>query len=315
MKIDLHRHVGGSISPETVHRILSRQSPSSCPSRNEVRQCMTYAPGEYSDFAGFLRKFEILEEIRWDQAAIDDAAASVCMDLYREGIVQAELKTSLDKYVAGGLRTPADAVRLLYDAFQYEATRWGISVGLVLCLKYGSPVELQRECAALIGDAAVSDMLVGIDLVGDESGFDADFYAPLLEPWRAAGKGVEAHVGETGPARNVYLAVSRLGVERVAHGIRAVDSPDVLRFAVERGVCFDVAISSNERSGAASRKDHPAREMLRAGCSVTVGTDDPVILGTSLDSELDLLADVCGLSGMQLDTVRDNSLKFSFIGR
>jgi adenosine deaminase len=84
-----------------------------------------------------------------------------------------------------------------------------------------------------------------------------------------------------------------LGVTRIAHGIRIIGHPEserVIELAIERGVVFDLAITSNYLTGVVPMGHmHPIETMMRAGLKVTIGTDDPVQCDVSLDSEFEKL--------------------------
>ncbi|MGZ5429158.1 MAG: adenosine deaminase, partial [Thermoanaerobaculia bacterium] len=73
---------------------------------------------------------------------------------------------------------------------------------------------------------------------------------------------------------------------RIAHGIRAVEDPALLRALARTDIVCDVCPTSNLRTGAvASGAEHPLLRMLRAGVRVTLSTDDPGIFGTTLFGE------------------------------
>jgi adenosine deaminase len=106
------------------------------------------------------------------------------------------------------------------------------------------------------------------------------------------------------------MAVEILRVERVAHGIRAVDDPALLAEIRDRGVALDVCLTSNYRTGAV-RGAHPVRALLDAGIAVTLSTDDPSLFRTDLAREF-RLARRLGLSRDELATIASNAIERSF---
>jgi adenosine deaminase len=97
---------------------------------------------------------------------------------------------------------------------------------------------------------------------------------------------VTIHAGEWGPARHVRDAIEEIGAERIGHGVRVVEDPEVVALARERGTAFEVCVTSNYQSGVvASLENHPLVKMLEAGLNVTINTDDPSISRITLSHE------------------------------
>jgi adenosine deaminase len=271
-----------------------------------------FASGEQYGFYEFLSKFKILETIHWDERAIGIAINQVCWDMAREGLDYVELKFTVDKYMRFMDWTPQKAIKLIHHFVEQESQFDRVKVGLVLSIKYETDKALQKKIAAIIDDSDVADLVVGIDLVGDEAKFDPDFFVPLLKPWSKAGKGVMAHVGESQSAENVRIAIEKLNVKRVSHGIKAVSDPNIIALAKERNICFDIALSSNICTGVAMGvKYHPIWKLLEEGCTVTIGTDDPYVLNTTLDREYEMLSGM--ISDDKIMDIMDNSVKYALL--
>lgn len=252
----------------------------------DVREQMTFAEGEPRGFHRFLDKFKILNEVRWTPELIDKSIAAVCRDLAADRIDYCWMDFSINKYmdyIEGWHKK--DVVKLVHDCFAKHAPG---KVGLLLSLKYESPRASQRQYGKLIED--VADLLIGVDLVGDESYFDAGFYADIFREWSNAGKITRAHVAESQRAENAMDAIERMGVREIAHGIKIHDRPEMLRRAKDSGVGFGLALTSNYMTGVWSNpKWHPVDALVAAGLEVTIGTDDPVQCGTTYDAEFELL--------------------------
>ena len=76
---ELHRHAGGSISAITVYEILKRDGKLADLTLQDISHRMKCV-GTNIGFASFLSKFTILDELDWDEWAIDLAAAQICDD-------------------------------------------------------------------------------------------------------------------------------------------------------------------------------------------------------------------------------------------
>lgn len=307
MKCDLHRHLGGSISAETVCSLIGDYSQV-----DKIRSEMTFCDSSDYDFSKFLDKFRILERIDWDQDALSLILEQVCWDIAREQIDYSELKFTVGKYLKIG--NARDIVTLIHDKVRQQCRQWNINIGLVLCVKYEASRDLQKKVLMLVSDNDVVDKVVGIDVVGNERYFDYKFYKPFVAEWKQAGKGIVMHVGETQSANNIKMAIEQLKVDRIAHGIRVTDDPYILDLSLDNDVCFDVALTSNICTGVvANYNEHPVGQMIDAGCPVTIGTDDPYILQTTLDGEYDLLRNNFDISDEKIMDIMYNSVKRAFV--
>ena len=310
---ELHRHVGGSISASTVWGILQLQKKHNhYKSLEHVTQRLTFCGDDEYDFQVFLHKFDILDTIVWDAQAISLAFEQICRDIYLEGIKYCELKLTINKYVQHTNWTDEAVIEFIYDKVREEKKKYGIEITLVLCLKYESDRHRQREIANLVNNPNIADMLVGIDLVGNEEFLDVDFYEPIFNDWRKAGKGLQAHVGESQGVENVRYAIERLGVQRLAHGIRILEDESLISIVKERDICFDIALTSNLYTGVVTDiKSHPVLKLLDKGCVVTIGTDDPTVLNTTLEREYGLLSNI-GVDSKTIQNIKENSVKYAF---
>jgi adenosine deaminase len=107
--------------------------------------------------------------------------------------------------------------------------------------------------------------------------------------------------------------VEILGVERIEHGVRAIEDPEVVDLLVERGIALGVCPFSNVSLGLyASRKEHPLDALRRAGVRVSVNTDDPASLRTDLVSEYVVTAAAFGWTPDIVRDVARTSVEASF---
>ena len=192
-------------------------------------------------------------------------------------------------------------------------TRTGLLAGLVVCALRHHDADVNERVAIAAADHAGRGV-VGFDVAGDELLFPS--LEPMVRPFgiaAAAGLGLTAHAGEAGAGERVREAVERLGVRRIGHGVRAADSPELLRWAADEGVCFEQCVTSNVLTGAAaSYATHPIRAFLQAGCDVVLGDDDPTTTGTPLSSEVALLTEGVGLDPDEIRRVHATSVARAF---
>jgi len=130
--------------------------------------------------------------------------------------------------------------------------------------------------------------VAAITVDGNEAavGRTGHVFGPAFQRARAAGLRLSAHAGESSGPEGVRDAVEILGAERIEHGVRAIEDPDVVRLLADRRVPLGVCPWSNVLLGLyPSREEHPIDALRRAGVPVSVNTDDPALFGCSLDDE------------------------------
>jgi adenosine deaminase len=134
-------------------------------------------------------------------------------------------------------------------------------------------------------DLAKRYEVAGIGLAGDEAYSLAPF-ADVLNAARDAGLRLVHHAGETAGPESVREALDLGHAERLGHGIRVLDDPDLVAEVRDRAIPLEVCPSSNVALGlAGSFEEHPLPRMRDAGLVVTVNTDIPSVAGTSLTEE------------------------------
>ncbi len=131
---------------------------------------------------------------------------------------------------------------------------------------------------------------------------------------RDAGLRLMAHAGEVAGPASVWGAVNTLHAERLGHGIRSVDDPNLIEHLRKRGVTLDVCPSSNICTGAArSWEQHSLRQLFDAGVMVTINSDDPPFFETTLTDEYRRVTHHFGFTVDDLCTLVMNSVLASFL--
>ena len=163
----------------------------------------------------------------------------------------------------------------------------GIEISWLVELVRGATPQ---ACEQALRIALATEGVVGLGLVGDEA-ISALSLLPLVERAKAAGLGFMPHAGQSGGPDVVREAVEMLSATRVAHGVSSAADPDLMRLLAERGICLCVCPSSNARVGL--RPDY--RKLAGAGIPITVNSDDPAMVPTTLRRELELAESQLGL--------------------
>jgi len=115
--------------------------------------------------------------------------------------------------------------------------------------------------------------------------------------------GTIVHAGEWRGSASVDEALTLLKPSRIAHGVRAIEDPRLVKRLARIGTPLDICVASNQATGAvAETEHHPILELLRRGVHVTLSTDDPGLFSTTLAGEYRRLA-FLGATGPELRRV------------
>jgi adenosine deaminase len=175
-----------------------------------------------------------------------------------------------------------------------------VKVGLIVSVNRHEIVELAEQVAWLAA-TRLDRGLVGLDLAGNEAEFPAGPFAGIFREAHQAGLKVTIHAGEWGGACNVREAMELFNADRIGHGVRVVEDASTVALARERGVPFEVCVTSNFQTGVApNRQHHPLMKMLENGLNVIIGTDDPSISQITLSDEYQRACEELGMSRERL---------------
>jgi adenosine deaminase len=232
---------------------------------------------------GFLRCYDDFEF----------AAEAVALHLAEQNIVYVEAFFSPSDFRRHGLDPQgiATAIRAGLDRVT------GVEVALIVDLvRDRGPSGTARTLAA-IKEVASDTGVIGIGIGGFELAHPPEQFAPVYDDARKAGFRLTAHAGEEAGPESVWGAIRDLGAERIGHGVRSVEDPDLMRYLVEHQIPLEVCPTSNLRTGVVAHWDqHPVGRLIDEGVMVTINTDDPAMFDANLAGEFEVLVQKFGLS-------------------
>ncbi|MFD1712984.1 adenosine deaminase [Amnibacterium flavum] len=157
--------------------------------------------------------------------------------------------------------------------------------------------------------------VVALSIDGDEktTGRTGVKFQEAFRIAAAGGLHRTVHAGESSGPDGVWDALDLLGAERIDHGIRAVEDPALIGRLVADGITLNVCPRSNVALGLyPSWSAHPLPRLLDAGVSVTLNTDDPSPLGTTLEADWSAASVEFGYSLVDLAGFAARSITASF---
>lgn len=282
-KIELHLHLEGAAPPAFIRGLAVEKHV-------DIGGIFD-ARGNYRfrDFWDFLKVYEAATSVlttpedyaRLTTAVLEESAAS--------GVVYSE--TFLSPDFCGGRDVGAwrEYLAAIREAAARAEAQGGITLrGIITCIRHFGP-EKARETAICAAETA-GDWIVGFGIAGDEKVLEPGDFRWSFDCAREAGLRLTAHAGEWGGPDSVRAALRDLGVERIGHGVRAIEDLALVDELAERGVVLECCPGSNVALGLyPGFRQHPIGQLYDRGVKVTVSTDDPPFFHTTMAREFQML--------------------------
>jgi aminodeoxyfutalosine deaminase len=279
-KIELHVHLEGTVRPDTLREIAKRNDYPLPDDLDAVYRCKDIP--EFAELfmlaIGALTHYDDFRQVVVDYAAEAKNHGAV----YLEAIFAPRLRHGID----------TDELFAGYcDGAQEAGELHGIEVRLTPDI----PRVYTLEEGITTAEHAVKYRergVVGIGLGGlPEEGFPPEPYAEAFALARDGGLASVPHAGEGAGPESIRGALDALHADRIRHGIRAVEDPELVAELAGRGIVLDVCPISNVRLGVVpSLQEHPLPELVAAGVRCSISTDDPAMFDTDLTRDYEAAA-------------------------
>ena len=305
-KVELHLHLEGAAPPAFVRGLAAEQKIDISGIFDERGN---YA---YTDFWHFLKVYEAATSVLTTPADYARLTRAVLAESAASGVVYSECFLSPDFCGGRDVGAWCEYLHAIREAAEEAERQDGITLrGIVTPIRHFGP-EKAREVAFCAAETA-GDWLVGFGLAGDEKvGRPRDF-AWSFDCAREAGLRLTCHAGEWGGPDSVRDAVRDLRVERIGHGVRAIEDPALVDELAEAGIVLEVCPGSNVALKLYPNfRAHPIEELLERGVKVTVSTDDPPFFHTTMAREYDALAEAFGWDDGVFRQIADTSIRAAF---
>lgn len=308
-KAELHLHIEGSLEPELMLSLASKHGIElPYKTLDEIR-----AAYQFEDLQSFLDLYYLGAGVLIDEQDFYDlmwAYLGRCRD---ENIIHTEIMFDPQTHTDRGVSF-ATVINGFARALDDARDQWHQSSSLIMSFLRHLPES--EAMATLEQGLAYKDRILSVGLDSAELGNPpADFqrvYARAAE----AGFYRVAHAGEEGPAQYIRDAMSLLDVQRIDHGVRCLDEPELVEDLVKNRMPLTMCPLSNVRLCVFDHMNkHPILELLDRGLCVTVNSDDPAYFGGYLNDNFMALADSLSMTQDQAIQLARNSFEASFLAQ
>ncbi len=320
-KVELHRHLDGSVRISTIWEIAQENGIDLGVRSREELETRAVLRTPRPSLQAVLDCFAIQQAALCSFQAISRVTRENIEDAWKDGVRLLELRFA-PAFIARGKKISHDEIIAgVLDGMRTGMAAWPVEVGLIGILPRSYPAS-EHEAATrdLIswknsGEPG-ADRICGFDLADAEDGFDPLTLSPYVEQAREAGLGITVHSGENTDAACVARALDVYRPSRIGHGIRAVEDPALLRRLAQEDVLLEVNPTSNWITSAVpSLSQHPLPRLARAGVPVSVNSDDPNLFGIDLVNEYEVCTRELGMTLDELREMNRAAARHSFLPR
>jgi aminodeoxyfutalosine deaminase len=309
-KVELHVHLEGSMSPETVGLLAQRHLvdttaiwPQGLPERFS-----------FDGFPDFARQFQFGLKLLRGGEDLETIVVALAAQLASNNVRYAEVTTTAYTHLTNGMSAD-DYGQALSRGRAYAAEKHGVDLSWVIDIPRDLETGDENVTIDYLSSPHTPDGLVAIGLGGYEVGFPAEPYEASFSRARALGLHSVPHAGETEGAQSIAASLDTLGAERIGHGVRCLEDPELVARLRDSNTMLEVCPTSNLLLHVVdSLESHPLRALIDAGLRVSVNTDDPGMFATDLTTELTIAHELHAMSATDLLNMQLDTLDASFAG-
>lgn len=306
-KAELHVHIEGTFEPELMFEIAQRNQVT-IPYKNieEVKQAYNF-----HNLQSFLDIYYAGAAVLIHEQDFYDLAWAYFKKCHEDHVVHTEIFFDPQTHTDRGI-----AFSTFFNGFKRACidakAQFGISSYLIMC--FLRHLSEEAAFATLAQAEAFKDDIIAVGLDSSELGHPPEKFERVFAQASAQGYLLVAHAGEEGPAQYVWQALDVLKVNRIDHGVRSEEDPDLLDRLRSENMPLTVCPLSNLKLCVVDdMKQHNIQRLLQQGLCVMVNSDDPSYFGGYMNDNFIAITEALNLSNDEIKQLAINSFNASFI--
>lgn len=306
-KAELHVHIEGTFEPGLMFEIAQRNRIAiPYQSVEEVKQAYNF-----HNLQSFLDIYYAGANVLIHEQDFYDLAWAYFEKCAADHVVHTEMFFDPQTHTDRGIAF-ATVINGLQRACDDAQRKLGISSRLIMCFLR----HLSEEAAFETLEQALpfKAQIIAVGLDSSELGHPPSKFERVFAKARELGFLTVAHAGEEGPAEYVWEALDLLKVNRIDHGVRSEEDPQLMQRLIAEKMPLTVCPLSNLKLCVVNdMAEHNIRRLLQQGVQVTVNSDDPSYFGGYMNDNFIAVAEALELSNEELKQLAVNSFEASFI--
>jgi len=283
-KAHLHLHFTGSMRHSTLLELAARDGIR-LPEQLVAQWPPQLSAADEKGWFRFQRLYDVARSVLRTPADVFRLIREAAEDDVADGGRWLEIQVDPSGYAArfGGITAFTE---LVLSAVESASRETGLGIAVVIAAnRTRHPLDARTlaRLAAQYAGLGPGRGVVGFGLSNDERRGSTRDFAPAFAIAERAGLRLVPHGGELRGPEHIVTCVDALHAQRLGHGVRAAESPELLSRLVASGVALEVCPTSNVALGVySSLSEVPLPALLDAGATVALGADDPVLFGSRL---------------------------------
>jgi adenosine deaminase len=310
-KAELHCHLDGSVRPSTLLD-LAREARVQMPKHTPEELAEFMRVDDARTLEDYLRRFDVTVSVMQTEEALERIAYELAEDASEDGVRYIEVRNAPILNVVRGL-TLVQAIEAPLRGLRRAEKEFGIIGRFIVCaLRHYTPED--SLAMAQLAVEFKNEGVVAFDLAGGEKGNPAARHVEAFRYAREHNLAVTVHAGEGDGAESVREAVHICGANRIGHGTRLIEDPELTQYVNDRRIALEICLTSNVQTRVAdSYEAHPLREYFDRGLNVTLNTDNRLMSGTTLTDEYVHAAEQLGFTVDELAGIALNGFESAFL--
>ncbi|NHZ84393.1 MAG: adenosine deaminase [Planctomycetia bacterium] len=306
-KVELHLHLDGAFPLDFLFELIHKYGDD--PRINSISDLQNRFI--FKDFSHFIDTWFWKNQFFREPIDFEESVYQTLLKLYHQNIVYLEAFFSPWDYKNLGVN-PTDIIQANLNAVKRAEKDFNIRCRLIVDITrdHGHEYAIDRlnEITPFLGED-----IIGIGLGGSEQNYPTYLFKNVFNEAKKRGFHCVAHAGEVMGPKSIWSAINDLKVERIGHGVRAIEDPKLVEYLQIEQIPLEICLISNIKTGIYSGfTDHPFAELFSKGLLVTVNSDDPTMFGSTLANEYSILYQELNLSMSEIRNIQINAVESSF---
>lgn len=296
--IDLHVHLDGSLSIDTVKRLAAIQGINiSDIAKDDIALLSKLQVSKgCRDLNEYLEKFDFPLMLMQTSAALEESIYALLKEQKEQGLIYSEIRFAPQLHMKNGLNQK-EVVEAVLKGRRKAKADFDMDCGIILCCMRGADNRLNEDTLYVAADMLKAHKsIVAVDLAGAEKLFLTSDYEQLFSQAKELGLPFTIHAGEADGPESIWKALE-FGASRIGHGIRAVEDESLMKELARKQIPLELCPTSNLNTKVSdSIEEYPIMKLINTGVKVTINTDNMTVSGTTLAGELMMVKNAFMLS-------------------
>jgi adenosine deaminase len=306
-KTELHLHLDGAFTLEFLYELVKKYKPiPTIHSIDEIKKKFGY-----KDFSHFIETWFWKNNLYREPIDFEESVFQSLNQLSNQNIIYIEAFISPWDYHKSGLKTQeivSACVNGIYRAEKACNIKCRLIIDITRDHGHETAIDRLNEISKFLGKT-----VIGIGLGGSEQKYPAYLFKKVFLEAKRRGFHCVAHAGEVSGPESIWSAIKDLEVERIGHGVRAVEDQKLLSYLATNKIPLEVCINSNIKTRVYSKYiNHPLSLLIENGILVTLNSDDPTMFESTLANEYILALNEIEIPLEQINRMLNNNIDASF---